>query len=188
MNNVPINMVSAIPAEGWAAVYLDPEHDDPQAEVPRLIHMPLAAWAHVDDPAQPIVGMVVGTGPDESGGVGPCDAEWLVGYLHRSQGIEVLSRRLLARRGILTDQSPALPGWKDGRSRRSCRPPAGRPSTSTGTGHTAPPDAGPAPPAAGVLGPPDRSARAPGGLGGGRRSRLRARGPRRRGCPRRISA
>lgn len=125
MHDFPFNMLSVIPAEGWAAVYLDREDDNPQAEVPRLIHKPLAAWAHFDVPEQPVIGMVAGTTTDERGGVGLCPKAGLVGYLHRSEVLEALAPRLQALRGVPPDRPLAPPGWLEERRGASILPAPG---------------------------------------------------------------
>jgi hypothetical protein len=125
MHDFPFNILSIIPAEGWAAVYLDREQDDPEAEVPRLIQKPLAAWAHFDVPEQPVIGLVAGTTPDERGRVDLCPAAGLVGYLHHSEGLEALALRLQALRGVRPDRPLAAPGWLEERRAASILPAPG---------------------------------------------------------------
>jgi hypothetical protein len=86
------HVLALIPAEGWAAVYLYWPHPDLSVAMSRLQYTPVLAWAHVDDPYHPIVGMVQEPGRE----LVPCEGPQFVGYVHRSERLEVLGQRLKA--------------------------------------------------------------------------------------------
>jgi hypothetical protein len=88
-----MNIISVIPADGWEAIRLPWQQDDRPVELPELIRQPLAGWAQTDDPHQPVVDIVADR-DDLKEVVTAYNNSFLVGYVHRSEGLEVLHRRL----------------------------------------------------------------------------------------------
>jgi len=54
-----MNILSMISTDEWEAMILEPMYDHGRAETAELIRIPLAGWAHTDDPYRPVVGLRV---------------------------------------------------------------------------------------------------------------------------------